>query len=296
MPETLYRIAAPYLFGALLLAASAASAPAQKKDASARPPAAPLLKRTMTRHETRRLGYGSTLTILGAPDGAIRIESWPRSEADITAEIELSANTEEDLDRLAAVNSFLIDADANHVRLITVGMHDKKYMQRTHKDFPKNLLTMPWRISYRVRVPQLADIEISAGRGPIEVSGVEGAMRITALESRMSLVLTGGAVMATVGSGSVDVHIQPRSWRGRGADIQLARGDLTVDLPPGFNADINAAVLRAGRIENTYTAITPLEGSTPTERSLQGRAGSGGATLSFTVGDGTLRIKQATVQ
>jgi len=58
-------------------------------------------------------------------------------------------------------------------------------------------------------------------------------------------------------------------------------------------ADIDATILRTGRIENTFGEITPLQLTTPTERSIRGRAGQGGATLSLTVGDGTLRIKPA---
>ena len=83
-----------------------------------------------------------------------------------------------------------------------------------------------------------------------------------------------------------------RSWRGQGMSVRLASGDLTVELPAGFSGDINAEVLNAGRVENAYAGLAPREHTETTERSLQGRAGAGGATLSFTVGDGTLRIVQ----
>ena len=66
-----------------------------------------------------------------------------------------------------------------------------------------------------------------------------------------------------------------------------------VRIPRMTMGDINAQVLRTGRVENTHPALTPREDApAPTERSLQARAGNGGATLSFTVTDGTLRIKQ----
>ncbi|HEX8852180.1 MAG TPA: hypothetical protein VF754_01760, partial [Pyrinomonadaceae bacterium] len=53
----------------------AAQSPAPKTTATAAA-AAPLLKRTTTRHEIRRLGYGGTLTVYGAPEGSITIEGW----------------------------------------------------------------------------------------------------------------------------------------------------------------------------------------------------------------------------
>ena len=250
------------------------------------------LTRTTTRHEVRRFGFGGTLTIIGAPAGSITIEAWPRSEVDITADIELHAGTEEDLARLAAVNGFLLDEDANHLRILTTGTHDKAFMRRAAKDFPKKLLGLPWKIDYRIRVPASTDLEIDAGRGAFNLTGVEGAIRLNALESDAKLTLTGGAVTATVGHGSIRVNLATRSWRGRGAEIRLAAGDITLELPAGLSADINADILRTGQIENSYPELEPRERTTMTPRSIKARAGAGGPLLGFTVGDGTLRIKQ----
>jgi hypothetical protein len=279
---------------ALTVFLSQPATPAQKKDeknALVTTPT-PTLKRTTSRHEVRRFAYGSSLTILGAPAGSITIEAWPRSEVDITADIELVANSEEELALLATVNNFTIDEDANHLRILTTGTHDKKFMQRVAKKFPKALLNLPWKIDYRIRVPAVCDLEIDAGRGPFNLSGVEGSISLKALEADATFVLTGGVVMATIGGGSVKLNVPARSWRGAGVNLQLAVGDLTVELPANFNADIAADVLRAGQIENTYTELVPQERTTFTTRSIRGRAGAGGATLTFKVTDGTLKIKK----
>src|SRR5437660_7169207 len=100
------------------------------------------LVRTSIRHESHRLAYGGTVTLVGAPAGSITIEGWPRNEVDISAEIQLRADTEADLDLLAAVNGFVLDDDSNHIRVLSVGTHDKAYM-RTEKKFPKTLLGLP---------------------------------------------------------------------------------------------------------------------------------------------------------
>ncbi len=264
-----------------------------KKNQAASPPAPPALTRTTTRHETRRLGYGSTVTILGAPNGSITIEGWNKSEVDITADIELRADTEEDLARLALVNSFTLDKDGNHLRIMSTGTHDKKFMKKAAKDFPKNLIGLPWKIDYKIRVPQMVDLEIDAGHGPINLSGVEGATSLKAVQSEAQLTLTGGIFMATIATGKVNLNIPQRSWRGRGAEIRLALGDLTVELPPGFSADINADVLRTGKVENTYTALEAREDTNTTPRSIKGRTGAGGVVLIFTVGDGNINIKNS---
>jgi hypothetical protein len=277
----------------LLLSASITGAQQKNKKDTTTTTVAPKLTRTTTRHEVRRFGYGSALTILGAPAGAITIEAWTRNEVDITAEIELRADTEEDLARLAEVNGFLLDEDSNHLRILTTGTHDKATIKRAAKGFPKKLIGLPWKIDYRIRVPAITDIEIDAGRGPIKLSGVEGAIRLTVLEGDLTLNPAGGLLTATVGAGKVNIALASRNWRGAGADIRLATGDLTLELPAGYSGDINADILHTGRIENEYSTLEPCERTTFTPRSIKGRAGAGGPQLSFTVGDGTLRIKKA---
>jgi hypothetical protein len=270
------------------------SAQQDKKSAQQAQAAAPLLTRSTTRHETRRFGYGGTVTLIGAPNGSITIEAWPRNEVDITADIELRAGTEEELAQLAVVNSFVLDEEVNHLRVLTTGTHDKAFMKRAAKNFPKKLIGLPWKIDYRIRVPAFTDLEVNSGIGAFTLTGVEGAIRIQAVESKADLTLAGGYVLATIERGSVNVRLTSRSWRGAGADIRLASGDLNLELPAAASLDINADILRSGQIERSYTGLEPRDRTTFSARSIRGRAGSGGPTLAFTVADGTLRIKQRT--
>ena len=264
----------------------------KKKGAQSQTPPAPLLKRTTTRREVRRLGFGGSLTLYGAPVGSVTIEGWSKGEVEITAEVEQSADTEENLNRLASLNGFVLDEDLSHLRLTTVGTHDRKYLKRAARDLPKGLEAMPWKIDYHVRVPASVDLELYTGRGALTVTGVEGALRINAGDGPADFTLAGGDVEATLRSGAVSVRVPARSWRGRGMSVRLASGDLSVELPAGFSGDLDAEVLRAGRVENSYAGLAPREQTQASERALHSRAGQGGAPLSFTVGDGTIRIIQ----
>jgi hypothetical protein len=256
-------------------------------------PEVQLLTRSATRRETRRFSYGGTVTLIGAPRGAVTVEGWARNEVELVAEIELKGPTEADLDQLATVNSFVFDEDMNHLSVLTTGTHDRAFMKRAAKNFPKRLLNFPWKIDYRLRVPINTDLEINAGHGPVKLSGVEGALRISATESETALTLTGGTVSTTVTAGVITFSVPVRSWRGGGADIRIASGTINVELPPGFSADIDAEVLRTGKIVNTYEGLIAREKPGITERTVRARAGAGGAYLRFTVGDGTVNIKRA---
>ena len=251
-----------------------------------------LLTRTSTRRETRRFAYGGTVTLIGAPRGSVTVEGWARNEVELTANIELKGPTEADLDQLAAVNSFVFDEDLNHLSVLTIGTHDRAFMKRSAKNFPKKLLNLPWKIDYRLRVPANTDLEINAGHGPVKLSGVEGSMRVTATESETALTLTGGVVSTTVTAGVITFTIPSRSWRGSGADIRIASGTINVDLPPGFSGDIDAEVLRTGKIVNTYEGLASREKPGITERTVRARVGVGGPYFKFTVGDGTVNIRK----
>ena len=279
---------------ALSFLSAAAQSPAKQTPDANRP--SPLV-RTTSRHEVRRFAYGGTLTVVGPPDGSITVEGWPRNEVDISAEIQLNADSEKNLDLLAAVNTFVLDEDVNHLRILTTGTHDKVFMKAVARKFPKTLLGLPWRIDYRIRVPLMIDLEINSGRGPVKISDVEGNVRVSATESEVNLKLTGGTVSATVALGKINMIIPMRSWRGNGAELRLAAGDVIVELPAGFNADIDADVLRTGRIVDDYGALEKRDTrGVPGPQQFRVRAGSGGAFFQFTVGDGTIYFKKQTAE
>ncbi len=264
---------------------------AQKKtlpDPNRVPPAV----RTTIRHEVRRLRYGGTLTLVGAPAGSIRIESWPRNEVDISAEIELRADSEADLDRLAVLNNFVVDDDTNHVRVMTMGTHDKAFMRTAARKFPKELLGLPWKIDYRIRVPVAVDLDINTGRGPVSISGVEGDVRLTAAESQTNLKLGSGSLAATVAAGTVKLTVPSRSWRRGGVDIRVAAGEITLELQAGFSGDLDGEIIQGGQINYSFPGLEEREKPGLTPRRMKGRAGAGGAFINLTVGVGTININK----
>ena len=251
-----------------------------------------LLTRTTTRRETRRFSYGGTVTLIGAPRGSVTVEGWARNEVQIIADIEIKAPSEADLDQLAAVNGFIFDEDLNHLRVLTTGTHDRAFMKRAAKNFPKKLLNLPWKIDYRLRVPVNTDLEVNAGHGAVKLSGVEGSLRVTATEGETALTLSGGTVSTTVTAGVITLSIPVRSWRGSGADLRIASGTINVELPAGFSGDIDADVLRTGKIVSSYEGLESREKPGITERAVRARAGVGGAYFKFTVGDGVVNIRK----
>lgn len=270
----------------LLLACTALVAVGQTK---------PLLKRTTYKTDRLDFGVGGTVAVVGAPSGSIRVEGWSNREVEISAEIEVQAESEADLAKLSQVTAFVTEETLSRVGIISVGTHDKKYLKGIGKKLPKNLLVMPFRIDYVIKVPRYCNLQIDGGKGDLMVSGVEGAMTLNFLETTAKLSLVGGSTTATFGSGTVDITVPNSSWRAGITDVQLANGTMTVSLPPTLNAELDATILRTGRIENGLLGLKPRMRKVEfTDKSVSAKSGVGGVSLKFTVGDGTLKISETT--
>jgi hypothetical protein len=250
------------------------------------------LKRTDYKTDKFDFGVGGMVSVIGSPNGSIVIEGWQNNEVEISAEITNEAATEEDLALLSKVNGFVVDDSFGKIRIVSVGTNDKKYLKKFDKNFPKHLIGTPFRIDYKIKVPFYTDLEINGGNGDFSLTNIDGNFRINLLESNAKFNLVGGYLDATVGGGTVDVNIVSRSWRGRAANVQLASGTMNVFLPLNFHANLDAEVLRTGKIENNYNFLKPRERTKFSEKQMFAKTGNGGVALKFTVGDGSLNLSE----
>jgi hypothetical protein len=273
------RIITTLVFGLTLLSASVL---AQNKG---------MVTRKLTQTDRFDFGAGGTVAITGAPLGSIKVISGPTNEIEITADIELQASSENDLAQLAAVTGFVTDEGLGRTGIITVGTHNKLGDKKRWKKFPKQLIGLPFRIDYLIRVPKYCDLDIQGGHGDLSISGVEGSMRINFLETNAHIDVIAGGINATVASGTLDVGLGVKGWRGRPAVLQLGKGDLTVRLPSNTSASLDALILRTGKIDNQLPDLKQRDRKVGfTDQSIMAKAGVGGPDLKFTVGDGTLKL------
>ncbi len=254
------------------------------------------LKRTDYKTDKFDFGVGGQVSVIGSPTGSIIIEGWQNNEVEISAEITNEATTEADLALLSKVNGFVIDDSFGKIRIVSVGTNDKNYLKKLDKKFPKHLIGTPFRIDYKIKVPFFTDLEINGGKGDFSLTNVDGFFRINLLESNARFNLVGGYLDSTIGSGTVDVSIASRSWRGRSATVQLANGSMNVFLPLNFHANLDAEVLRTGKIENNYNFLKPRDRTKFSEKQMVAKTGNGGVPLKFTVGDGSLNLAEFKIE
>lgn len=251
------------------------------------------VKRITTKTDRFDFGSGGTIAITGAPNGSIRIVGTAKNEIEITATIEIEAVSDSDVAKLAEVTGFVTDESAVRSSIITIGTHNKFGAKKLPKNFPKNLLGLPFRVDYVINVPHYADLEIDGGKGDLSITGVEGSMQVNFIESNAKIEVVGGNTTVTVGSGTVDVAFGVHGWRARSANIQVATGNMTVRLPTNMSAEIDAVILKTGAIENNLPDLKPRDRKVPfTAKSIIAKAGVGGAPLKFAVGDGNMKFER----
>lgn len=250
------------------------------------------VQRKFTKTERFDFGPGGTVSITGAPSGAIKIIGSTKREIEITADIELSAPSEADLAKLAQVTSFLVDDTPNTVTIITTGTHNKLGDKKFWKKFPSQLMGLPFRVDYTISVPRYTDLMVNGGKGDLTIDGVEGGFKVSSVEGDTVLKLVGGTIVGTFGTGNVTVSMPDRSWRGSVIEIALAKGNLNINLPNSLSAELDAKILRIGVIENLLIGLKPRDRKLQfTDRVVSATAGSGGIAMKFTVGDGTIWLR-----
>jgi DUF4097 and DUF4098 domain-containing protein YvlB len=249
------------------------------------------VKRTVTKTDRFPFGAGGTVTITGAPAGSIHIKGGSTDEIEITATVELTAPSDADIAKLAEVTGFVTDESLSKVRIISIGTHSKDVLKKAGKKLSKNLIGIPFRIDYVVTVPHYCDLEIDGGVGDLSVENVQGSMFVNFLETKATLTLFSGTANITIQKGSVDAAFGTRLWSGRSASIQIGTGDISVHLPSTQSANIDAIVLRTGKIENEFPDLKPRDRKIVfSDKSMLAKAGVGGPPIKLGVGDGTIKI------
>ncbi len=251
------------------------------------------LKRTTTKTDSIPFGAGSTVSITGAPLGAIKVNVVPGNNVQISAEIEVQAANEADLAGAAVLTTFVTQESAGSLAIVSVGRDTRRKFSDAEKKLIKRLAGSPYRIDYTIGVPRYSNVEISSGSGDVTLEGDEGDHRINAINGKVNITIKGGSLAATVAKGELHINVPPSGRRGLNVDASVASGDLSITVPQNLSSDIDASVLRSGKIFNEIPSLKPRDRKLPfSEKLIQGRAGVGGPSIKLTVGDGSLWLQR----
>lgn len=249
-------------------------------------------------------------------DGSIEVHSWDRNEVEV--EIEKQGMEQSLLDQMTVEAEQ--DGDKITLRVkgptsegrggLTIGVHFSP-AARLRVAVPRRSAINARTGDGSIRVENVegrvvlhtADGSVTLERvaGDIEVRTGDGSIRTTRVEGRLDFDTDDGSitvdgrptvVRARTGDGSIRLRLESDTAMTDAWDISTRDGSITVTLPDGFDAEIDAET-GDGSIRSSYPGLSAEgEGGERRRRDLRTRLGEGGPVLKVRTGDGTIRFER----
>jgi DUF4097 and DUF4098 domain-containing protein YvlB len=218
-------------------------------------------------------------------NGDIRVETWSKAEADISA-VKVARGHKENLDKVTIET----DALAGSVAVDTI--------------YPK-FRNLRVSVNYTIRVPEgvrldlvrstNGDVELIGRYGDVKASSTNGDIKLTGAAAAAEMSTTNGGIFASELTGSVDAH----TTNGRiNLTMPAVKGDIVARTTNGsisvrLGGEINAALkvhTTNGHID-TSLPVT-IRDFSQSRRRLEGTIGAGGPLIDLSTTNGSVSIQR----
>ncbi len=209
------------------------------------------------------------LTVDAAPNGGITVEAWDKNEIHLRAIVRANARSEGRAKELAS--GVQVRTGSGHVSATGPDMSEREW----------------WSVSYHVNVPRRNDLELKSQNGGISITGVTGQVSFDTTNGGVRLVDLGGDVRGRTRNGGLTVMLNGREWDGAGLDVETTNGGVTLSIPDGYNARLEARTQNGGLRSDYPMTVT---GELSSRRGVSAQLGSGGAPVRVRTTNGGLKI------
>jgi hypothetical protein len=210
-----------------------------------------------------------SLFVDGRDNGGVSFYGWDKNEVLVRALIQASADSRADAQALA--KDIKIDTDGDRVRA----------------DGPLNRRYSNWSVSYEVWVPRKTSLDADTHNGGVSVEGVDGKMELRAVNGGISLRQVAGDIRAITTNGGVTAYLDGQTWRGTGLDLQTTNGGVSLEIPRGYNAE-----LETGTVNGSMNIDFPVTVQGFIGRRITTKLGQGGPRVRATTTNGGVRIRE----
>lgn len=253
------------------------------------------LNKYVERDEKHFAVSGKPDVALATFDGSIEIRPWDKADVQVVVE-----KRGRDKDDVAAIE---VKAE-QHGDRIEVTVTEPK---RDHGGFNFHINNRSAKLI--VSVPESSDVSAKSGDGSIDIERVAGHVQLRSGDGSIRGRMLGGDVEANTGDGSIrldgklssvrvhtgdgSVVIRADSGSAPGADWDIVTGDgsVTLEVPDGFGAEVDAHTGDGG-IHMQDLTLSNVTGNIG-KNSLRGRLGDGGRSLRVRTGDGSITFKRS---
>jgi len=141
-----------------------------------------------------------------------------------------------------------------------------------------------------IRMTETAgDVQAETSDGSVTLEDVSGRVEARTGDGPIRLTGTPGVVRARSGDGSILLRIRSGTVMTDDWMVATSDGAVTIELPDGFSAEIEADPSSDGRVRNDLS-LASMTGGTRESRPLKGTLGQGGRRLTVRTGDGSIRL------
>ncbi len=208
-------------------------------------------------------------------NGDVTIEAWDQNEVSIKA-VKRGRSQE-------ALDNATIDIDVRADRIHIETRYDQDDRGWSSKRDSAS-------VDYTIFVPRTAELdEIELVNGSLDLEGVAGDVHASLVNGRVNASsLTGNVEISTV-NGQLEIELAALD-SDRSIDLNSVNGSLTLEIPSGVNADVEASTVH-GNIRNDFGLSVDSSGFVGSE--LRGAIGSGGARVELSNVNGSISIREA---
>jgi hypothetical protein len=145
-----------------------------------------------------------------------------------------------------------------------------------------------WSVTFYVHVPNRMDLDLEAMNGPMSIENVTGSIEARTQNGPLSLRGVGGDVVARAQNGPLSVELSGRRWNGAGLDAETTNGPVTLLVPDGYSADLEAGTVNGPFNTDIPMTVTRLSGR---DRRIETTLGSGGPPVRVVTTNGPVTIR-----
>jgi len=211
------------------------------------------------------------LSVDGRENGGVSFYGWDRNEVLVRALIRTNAESREEARDLA--RQIQIDVNGE-----TIHANGPTSRRRYESD---------WSVSYEVMVPRRIDLSARTRNGGISVEDVEGRMDFDAENGGIAVRGAGGSVTAHTTNGGVSARLTGTSWKGERLDLRTTNGGVVLEIPPGYNAELETGTVNGG-MEIDF----PVTIQGRINRRITTTLGKGGPLVRAVTTNGGVRIRE----
>ena len=210
-----------------------------------------------------------TLFVDGRDNGGVHFYGWDKNEVLVRAMIQTGADSRQEAEAIA--KAIKIETDGDRIRA----------------DGPPNRRYEHWSVSYEVWVPRKTNLDADTHNGGVSVEGVEGRMELRAVNGGIALREVAGDVRAETTNGGVSALLNGTTWRGGGLDLSTTNGGVTLEIPRGYNAELETGTVNGGMNIDFPITVQGFIG-----RRITTKLGAGGPRVRATTTNGGVRIRE----